>query len=187
MVLAAFRRTTGDSRPAPSSCPQRWAAWGHNVVVYARKDRYEKRPSHSERSERSLHVELQSLRTRTPSATFLATLDLIFRGRQFRWIHLYNTGNAFLLPLLRVLGFRVVDLGRRDRVASKEVGMGAEVGSQAGRVLSRPDSPTGSWWTTTRSPTSMPSTSNVRRRRSHTVHNRSCARTTRTRSCRASG
>ena len=44
----------------------------------------------------------------TPSATVLAAADLMFRRREFRWVHLYNTGNAFLLPLLRLLGFRVL-------------------------------------------------------------------------------
>jgi glycosyltransferase involved in cell wall biosynthesis len=87
---------------------ERWAAWGHNVVLYARKDRYEKRPTTVNGVSVRYTSSFSLFGLETPSATFLATLNLIFRGRQFRWIHLYNTGNAFLLPLLRALGFRVV-------------------------------------------------------------------------------
>src|SRR6185503_8658280 len=87
---------------------ERWAAWGHNVVLYARKDRYEKRPTTVNGVSVRYTSSFSLFGLETPSAAFLATLNLIFRGRQFRWIHLYNTGNAFLLPLLRALGFRVV-------------------------------------------------------------------------------
>jgi glycosyltransferase involved in cell wall biosynthesis len=38
----------------------------------------------------------------------MAAADLILHRREYRWVHLYNTGNAFLLPLLRLFGFRVV-------------------------------------------------------------------------------
>jgi glycosyltransferase involved in cell wall biosynthesis len=87
---------------------ERWAAWGHDVVVYARKERYEKRPATVNGVRVCYTSSLKPFGLGTPSATFLSVLDLISRGRQFRWIHLYNTGNAFLLPLLKALGFRVV-------------------------------------------------------------------------------
>jgi glycosyltransferase involved in cell wall biosynthesis len=87
---------------------ERWAAWGHDVMVYARKERYEKRPATVNGVSVRYASSLKPFGLGTPSATFLSVLDLISRGRQFRWIHLYNTGNAFLLPLLKALGFRVV-------------------------------------------------------------------------------
>ena len=86
----------------------RWAAAGHEVVAYARKYRYDPRPS----VVNGVHVRYTScLRwfgLETPSATVLAVLDLISGGRRSGWIHLYDTSNAFLLPLLRAMGFRVV-------------------------------------------------------------------------------
>ena len=86
----------------------RWASWGHNVLVYARKERYDKHPATTNGVGVRYTSSFRHFGLGTPSATFLATLDLIFRCRKFRWIHLYNTGNAFLIPLLRVLGFRVL-------------------------------------------------------------------------------
>jgi glycosyltransferase involved in cell wall biosynthesis len=87
---------------------QRWAASGHEVVVYARKRRYDRRPS----VVNGVHVRYTpSLRwfgLETPSATVLSVLDLLSRRRRFDWVHLYDTGNAFLLPLLRAMGFRVL-------------------------------------------------------------------------------
>ena len=86
----------------------RWAAAGHEVVVYARKYRYDPRPS----VVNGVHVRYTSCLRRfgleTPSATILAVLDLLSGGPRCGWVHLYDTSNAFLLPLLRALGFRVV-------------------------------------------------------------------------------
>ena len=87
---------------------QRWAASGHEVVVYARRHRYQHRPA----MVNGVHVRyttcLRRFGLETPSATALSVINLIVRGRRFRWVHVYNTGNAFLLPLLRLFGFRVV-------------------------------------------------------------------------------
>jgi glycosyltransferase involved in cell wall biosynthesis len=87
---------------------QRWAAWGHDVLIYARKERYDKHPARVNGVNIRYTKSFRRFGLETPSATVLAAVNLIFHGRQFRWVHLYNTGNAFLLPLLRVLGFRVL-------------------------------------------------------------------------------
>jgi glycosyltransferase involved in cell wall biosynthesis len=87
---------------------RRWAAWGHDVLVYARKERYDKRPALVSGVAVRYTSSLRWFGLGTPSATVLAALDLSFRSRKFRWVHLYNTGNAFLLPLLRLFGFRVL-------------------------------------------------------------------------------
>lgn len=87
---------------------RRWAAWGHEVLVYARKYRYDQRST----IVNGVHVRYTTcfpwFGLETPSATVLAVLELMFCSRRFRWVHLYDTGNAFLLPLLRIFGFRVV-------------------------------------------------------------------------------
>jgi len=87
---------------------QRWVAWGHDVLVYARRERYDKHPGLKNGVAVRYTSSLRRFGLGTPSAAALSVLDLIFRGRRFRWVHLYNTGNAFLLPLLRMLGFRVL-------------------------------------------------------------------------------
>jgi glycosyltransferase involved in cell wall biosynthesis len=87
---------------------RRWVAWGHDVVVYARRHRYEHRPAILDGVQVQYTRCLHRFGLETPSATALAVIHLLCRKRGFRWIHLYNTGNAFLLPLLRACGFRVV-------------------------------------------------------------------------------
>jgi glycosyltransferase involved in cell wall biosynthesis len=87
---------------------QRWVAGGHQVIVYARRRYYEIRPD----TVNGVHVRytrcFQRFGLGTPTAGLLAAADLIFRRREYHCVHLYNTGNAFLLPLLRLFGFRVV-------------------------------------------------------------------------------
>ena len=87
---------------------QRWVAGGHQVVVYARRHHYLHHPD----TVSGAHIRytgcIQRFGLGTPTAGFLAAVDLILRRREYRRVHLYNTGNAFLLPLLRLFGFRVV-------------------------------------------------------------------------------
>jgi glycosyltransferase involved in cell wall biosynthesis len=87
---------------------RRWAAAGHQVVVYAHRHRYDKRPDKVNRVEVRYVRSLRRFGLGTPTAGLLGALDLIVRRRSHRYVHLYNTGNAFLIPLLRLFGFRVV-------------------------------------------------------------------------------
>lgn len=87
---------------------QRWTVAGHQVLVYARRHRYEQRPA-TVGGVRVIYTRcFQRFGLGTPSAGILAAADLIFRRREYRQVHLYNTGNAFLIPLLRLFGFRVI-------------------------------------------------------------------------------
>lgn len=86
----------------------RWTAWGHEVLVYARRYRYKEHPKTVYGAEVRYTGCLRHAGLETPTATSLSALDLILNRRKYRCVHLYNTGNAFLLPLLRLLGFRVV-------------------------------------------------------------------------------
>ena len=86
---------------------RRWAASGHEVLVYAHRHRYEHRPRIVNGVEVRYIRSLRRFGLGTPTAGLLAVLDLILRRRSYRHVHLYNTGNAFLLPLLRLFGFRV--------------------------------------------------------------------------------
>ena len=87
---------------------RRWAAWGCDVLVYARRYRYSSRPS-TVNGVRVRYIGcLRSLGLETPSAATIAVLRLILRAREVRWVHLYDVGNAFLIPALRMFGFRVL-------------------------------------------------------------------------------
>jgi glycosyltransferase involved in cell wall biosynthesis len=87
---------------------QRWAAAGHEVLVYARRQRYAQHPGLVNGVQVRYTGCFRRFGLETPSATVLSVLDLIVRKRQFGCVHLYDAGNAFVLPLLRVLGFRVL-------------------------------------------------------------------------------
>jgi len=86
----------------------RWTAAGHDVVVYAHRHRYDKRPENVNGVEVRYMRSLRRFGLGTPTAGLLGACDLILRRRSHRHVHLYNTGNAFLIPLLRLFGFRVV-------------------------------------------------------------------------------
>ncbi len=87
---------------------QRWTAGGHDVLVYARRQRYKDRPAMVGRTRMRYTRSFERFGMGTPSAAFLSAADLIALRRDYRYVHLYNTGNAFLLPLLRLFGFRAV-------------------------------------------------------------------------------
>jgi len=87
---------------------RRWVAAGHEVVVYAHGHRYDERPETVNGVEVRYTRSLRRFGLGTPTAGLLGALDLIVRRRSYRQVHLYNTGNAFLIPLLRLFGFQVV-------------------------------------------------------------------------------
>ena len=86
----------------------RWARAGHDVLVYCRQRRYRDRISCYRGVSLRYVNSLPSKSLDTLSHTFLCVLDLIFRGRRYRYVHLYNTGNAIFIPLLKIAGKHVV-------------------------------------------------------------------------------
>jgi len=86
----------------------RWVDDGHDVLVYCRSGRYKERPE----TYRGVHLRyLPSIARKsldTISHTFLCVLDLAINRRDYRSVHLYNTGNAIFIPLLRLIGCTVV-------------------------------------------------------------------------------
>jgi glycosyltransferase involved in cell wall biosynthesis len=87
---------------------RRWVAWGHEVIVYAPERRSAQQPPIVNGVQVRYTASVRGFGLETPSATTLGAIDVMRHNRKFRWIHLYNTGNAFLLPLLRLCGFRVI-------------------------------------------------------------------------------
>lgn len=100
--------TYGGFETSADQLSRRWAAGGHEVLVYARRNRYRDRPRRVGGVDVRYVPALDGLGLETPSSTLLAVADVIARRRRYRWVHLYNTGNAFLLPLLRLAGHRTV-------------------------------------------------------------------------------
>ncbi len=86
----------------------RWVHAGNDVLVYCRSNRYPDRPADFDGVKLRYLPSLPSKSLDTISHTFLCVLDLIFVNRGYRNVHLYNTGNAIFLPLLRLAGKHVV-------------------------------------------------------------------------------
>ena len=86
----------------------RWARAGNDVLVYCRSNRYPNRPAIYDGVKLRYLPSLPSKSLDTISHTFLCVLDLMFVNRRYRNVHLYNTGNAIFLPLLRLVGKHVV-------------------------------------------------------------------------------
>jgi hypothetical protein len=71
---------------------RRWAAAGHDVLVYARKYRYRSHPPILDGVRMRYTGCLRLAGLETPSAATIAALDLVFRARGPLWVHLYDRG-----------------------------------------------------------------------------------------------
>ncbi len=87
---------------------RRWVRAGQDVLVYCRSGRYPERPVAIGGIALRYLPSLPVKSLDTLSHTFFCVLDLIFNKRDYRDIHLYNTGNSIFIPLLRMAGKRVV-------------------------------------------------------------------------------
>jgi len=92
---------------AEEVCP-RWVREGHDVLVYCRKSRYQERPAEIDGIKLRYVTSIPSKSLDTITHTFFCILDLMFRRREYRRVHLYNTGNAIFIVLLRLMGRHVV-------------------------------------------------------------------------------
>lgn len=86
----------------------RWVKEGHDVLVYCRRNRYAERPDSLNGVGLRYVMSIPGKSLDTISHTFFCILDLMFRRRQYRRVHLYNTGNAIFIVLLRLMGRHVV-------------------------------------------------------------------------------
>jgi glycosyltransferase involved in cell wall biosynthesis len=87
---------------------RRWAAEGHDVLIYCRSSRYDERIPEYHGIKLRYVPSITHPSLDTISHTFLCILDLIVNRREYKSIHLYNTGNAILVPLLKLFGRFVV-------------------------------------------------------------------------------
>ena len=85
-----------------------WQAKGEDVLVYCRKHWYKERlyEVNGVRLKYISSIKTTSLDTLTH--TLFSILDLIFFERKTKVVHLYNTGNAIYIPLLKLVGRKVI-------------------------------------------------------------------------------
>lgn len=88
-----------------------WAGRGYDVLVYCRKSHYESRPEQLGAVRLKYTSSIPSKSLDTLSHTFFSIIDLLVNERDVKFVHLYNTGNAILLPILKLFGKRIVVSG----------------------------------------------------------------------------
>lgn len=84
-----------------------WTKQDHEVLVYCRKGRYDSRAKNHGKVRLKYISQLSTKSLETLSHSFLSVLDLCFIERGYKIVHLYNSGNALFLPILRLFGKKV--------------------------------------------------------------------------------
>ncbi len=87
---------------------RRWVADGHDVLVYCRSNRYTEQPASIDGVRLAYTPSVNSKSLDTITHTLFSILHLIFTGRRYRYVHLYNTGNSIFMPLLKLAGKKVI-------------------------------------------------------------------------------
>lgn len=88
-----------------------WASKQLNVLVYCRKRHYAERPATLGQVRLKYTASVPCASLDTLSHTFTSIIDLLLRERHIKLVHLYNTGNAIFLPLLKLFGKKIVMSG----------------------------------------------------------------------------
>lgn len=88
-----------------------WSKEGLRVLVYCRKSHYHEHAPALGSIQLKHTASLSFKNFDTLSHTFLSILDLLRTERQVEVVHLYNTGNAIFLPLLKLFGKKVMMSG----------------------------------------------------------------------------
>lgn len=88
-----------------------WARHGLQVLVYCRSSHYEEHATALGGVQLKYTPSLRLTSLDTLSHTLFSILDLIRTERRVKLVHLYNTGNAIFLPLLKLAGKRVIVSG----------------------------------------------------------------------------
>lgn len=87
---------------------RRWADAGHEVRVYCRKNRYPERTPEVDGVQLVYTGSINTKSLDTITHTLFSILHLMFTGGRFRYVHLYNTGNSIFMPLLKLMGKKVI-------------------------------------------------------------------------------
>jgi glycosyltransferase involved in cell wall biosynthesis len=86
----------------------RWVRQGNDVRVYCRKSRYSERPAEIDGINLVYTWSINTKSLDTISHTFFSIVHLLFTGTRYKYVHLYNTGNAIFIPILKLFGKKVV-------------------------------------------------------------------------------
>ncbi|WP_166960005.1 glycosyltransferase [Yeosuana marina] len=85
-----------------------WVAIGHDVLVYCRKSHYENQLEAVSGVKLTYVGSIPIKGIETLSHTFFSIINLIFFHSEYRYIHLYNSGNGIFIPFLKLFGKKVI-------------------------------------------------------------------------------
>jgi len=90
---------------------KRWANEGHQVLVYCRKNHYKDYIPDYYGVRLKYTPSIRSKNLATLSHTLISIINLLVTEPQIKFVHLYNTGNAMFLPLLKLFGKKTIISG----------------------------------------------------------------------------
>lgn len=85
-----------------------WSEKGEDVLVYCRKHWYNERIDEVNGVRLKYISSIKTTSLDTLTHTLFSIFDLIFFERKTKVVHLYNTGNAIYIPLLKLAGRKVI-------------------------------------------------------------------------------
>jgi len=85
-----------------------WTENGNEVLVFCRKSHYKDKLENYNGCKIIYTSSIKTKSLDTVTHTLFSFLNLIFKNREFKNVHLYNTGNAIFIPLLKIFGKKVV-------------------------------------------------------------------------------
>lgn len=85
-----------------------WHVKGEDVLVYCRKHWYEERLDEVNGVRLKYISSIKTTSLDTLTHTLFCIFNLIFFERETKVVHLYNTGNAIYIPLLKLAGRKVI-------------------------------------------------------------------------------
>lgn len=112
-----------------------WTNKKLNVLVYCRKSHYNDRPPALGKVRLKYTHSVPCASFDTLSHTFVSIIDLLLTERHIKLVHLYNTGNAIFLPLLKLFGKKVVMSSDGLEWKREKWGMMAKVAHKIGERM----------------------------------------------------
>jgi glycosyltransferase involved in cell wall biosynthesis len=112
-----------------------WSRGRMSVLVYCRKRHYAERPENLGDVRLKYTPSVRCASLDTLSHTFFSIVDLLVNERHIKLVHLYNTGNAIFLPLLKLFGKKIVMSGDGLEWKREKWGFAARIAHKIGERM----------------------------------------------------
>ena len=85
-----------------------WHSKGHEVLIYCRKSNYTIYPSEYNGIHLRYIFSIPLKGLDTMSHTLFSIVDLLVNFKDYKHIHLYNSGNGIFIPLIRLFNKKII-------------------------------------------------------------------------------